>query len=177
MGTFTVDTLDELLQPKNHEDRTFCSVPDLKQHTAEFVQATLSAIDVELRVIAMLGQKRADEYWSMNADHRERAKKTGDTSQLCYLGTRVRIIGNAVSFEWYRNRTRPADEESNRPLRVFSTYIKKGKGNRYPDSFFAREPVWAKDLIRETEDAYEPLRKRVVLLTTLRKRLNEYARM
>lgn len=35
MGTFTVDALDELLQPKNHEDRTFCSVLDLKQHTAE----------------------------------------------------------------------------------------------------------------------------------------------
>lgn len=176
MSAFTVDTLSELLQPKNHEDRTFCSVLDLEQHTAEFVRSTLSAIDVELRVIAMLGQKRADEYWSMNADHRERAKVSGDKSQLCYLGTRVRIVGNAVSFEWYRNRTRPAQEGSDRS-QVFSTYIKKGKGNRYPDSFFAREPEWAKKLIRETEDAYEPLRKRVALLTTLRKRLNEYVRM
>ena len=90
------------------------------------------------------------------------------------MGTRVRILNGSLQMEWFRNRTRP-DQGAGK--QVFSTHLKKGKGYRYSDSLFKKEPKWARDAIKLVEDRYELLRKRAAILSAMRKNLRDYEQL
>ena len=92
---------------------------------------------------------------------------------MSYVGTRIRRNNRTLQLEWFKNRTR-SDRGASKPKKLFSTYLKKGKGFRYSDQTFKKESQWAQEKIKITEDAYALLRRSTALLTSVKKILHYY---
>ena len=166
----TIEDLEEKLQRDQISEREAVGVELLEAESRALIHSIRAGLDRELRVIALEGQMNADAFWERSREEREAE------SDPCYVGTRVRVLRNTVTFEWFRNRTAPGAGEG-KPRAVYSTYLKKGKGERYPSRYFDREPAWAKQEINDTEDRYEQLRKRVAILAAVRKNVRDYEKM
>jgi hypothetical protein len=161
--------LQQMLHRDADEERFVFTAPLMENESREFLRNTRSLIDHELLVAAVDARKQADSYWEAN----ESAREEGDPDNLSFVGTRVRIINGSLQLEWFRNRTRP-ELGQGKPKKVFSTYLRKGRGHRYNKALFSKEPEWARVEINNVEDRYELLRKRAALLSSLRKTLREY---
>lgn len=162
-----IEDLEDKLQRAHVAERGSIGAESLEAESRALIDSIRTQLDRELRVIALEGQMNADAFWERSREEREAG------SEPCYIGTRVRLLRNTVTFEWFRNRTAPGAGEG-KPRAVYSTYLKKGKGDRYPSRYFDREPEWAKQEINDTEDRYEQLRKRVAILASVRKNIRDY---
>ncbi len=145
----TDEELRQMLKRDAEDERFVFTEPMLEEESREFIP---------------------DYYWEGN----ESAREEGVAEELSFVGTRVRILNGSLQMEWFRNRTRP-DQGAGK--QVFSTHLKKGKGYRYSDSLFKKEPKWARDAIKEVEDRYELLRRRAAILSSMRKNLRDYEQL
>jgi hypothetical protein len=162
--------IEDLLRPQSKELRIDLSEQFLCDRTESFLSSSKTLVEQELQTITLQARKYADAFWDAN----EAAREEGDPSSVCYIGTRIRVKQGTLQLEWFKNRTRP-DRGASKPKQVFSTYLKKGKGFRYSDQTFNKEPQWAQEEIQITEDTYALLRRRAALLTILKKTLRDYS--
>lgn len=166
----TDEELRQMLKRDAEDTRFAFKEPMLEKESREFIRTARTLLEHELLVSAVDARKQADYYWEGNVSARE----DGVAEELSFVGTRVRILNGSLQMEWFRNRTRP-DQGAGK--QVFSTHLKKGKGYRYSDSLFKKEPKWARDAIKLVEDRYELLRKRAAILSAMRKNLRDYERL
>lgn len=159
-----------MLNRDAEDERSIFTDQRLEEESREFICSVRALLETELLVSAVDARKEADGYWGAN----ESAREEGIAEDLSFVGTRVRILNGSLQMEWFRNRTRP-DQGAGK--QVFSTHLKKGKGFRYSDSHFKKEPKWARDAIKKTEDRYELLRKRAAILSSMRKKVREYEKL
>lgn len=138
---------------------------DMEQESREFLCTVRSAIEHELLVTAVVGRDVADSWWTLS-----RHSMTMSETEPTYLGTRVRIKNGSLQCEWFRNSVR--SEGSSK--QVFSRYLPKGKGFRYPSHRFKKEPAWARELVEIVESDYEIVRKRASILSSITRALREY---
>lgn len=135
-----------------------------------FVTNQLSLIDRELQLIAIEAHVACDKFWDfINAT---RADYEGYES-ITRIGTRIRVKDRSLIAEWYRNRFAPGEEGA--PKKVYSTYIRKGKGYSYPLYAFSNEPKWVRDQVAITEREYARLREKAARLSKIRSAVMEYA--
>ena len=122
------------------------------------------------------------------------ADRTKSTENQTYLRPRVRIDKkySTVEMAWVRRLSKstpgstynpPAKSNGKTKGRAFSiqtekgpvdvftwySYIRKGDKDRYRDSIFKKEPLWAQKLGREVEDTFELLRKEQKALSSMRR--------
>lgn len=163
----SVEAITELLKRESLEDREKITNKNLKDVSLGFLSGMRDLIDLELKAIALDAQKEADVFWATS----EFARDMGE--EASYVGTRVRVLGNTIQCEWYRNRTRP-DLGPGKPKRVFSSHIKKGTGARYNSELFKSEPQWLREAVERAEDKYVNVRLRAKVLVELRRSLRAY---
>jgi hypothetical protein len=172
------DELEQLVKsgPEMADKRFYIAADDLNQESRMFVQSIREQIQREIRIIALQGQKIADAYWEGVKAVRE---SEGPDKAKTYLGTRVFLQKDSVSFQWFRQRPNPNPDKGGKKstTKVFSRYLKKGNQMRYSRHHFARDPDWLKELVEEAENGYELLRRRVAALTQMKFRLREYERL
>lgn len=166
----TNEELRELLQRDAGDERDEFKESKLEEESREFIRNARTLLEHELLVNAVDARKQADYYWEAN----ESAREEGVAEDLSFVGTRVRIINGSLQMEWFRNRTRP-DQGAGK--QVFSTHLKKGKGFRYSESLFKKEPKWAREAITVVENRYELVRKRTAILSAIRKNLRDYEQL
>lgn len=166
----TNEELRELLKRDAGDERDEFKESKLEEESREFIRNTRTLLEHELLVNAVDARKQADYYWEAN----ESAREEGVAEDLSFVGTRVRIINGSLQMEWFRNRTRP-DQGAGK--QVFSTHLKKGKGFRYSESLFKKEPKWAREAITVVENRYELVRKRTAILSAIRKNLRDYEQL
>lgn len=164
-----VDEILALVDRDRIDDRAEITEEALSQHSRGFIEALSGHLEIERAMIALNASKWADYYWDANYA----AQEGNDKSQYCYIGTRVRVINDSASMEWFRNRSLPNTSNSNK-RKVISTYIPKGKSHRYSRKLFTREPGWAVETINYVEDHYALCRKRNTVLSEMRRCLREY---
>ncbi|MCE0759432.1 hypothetical protein LWH94_09465 [Marinobacter sp. G11] len=174
----TQDELEELLEVSEEmgAQRFYIAADDLNQESRMFVQSLREQIQREIRIIALQGQKIADAYWDGVKAVRE---SEGSDKAKTYLGTRVFLQKDSVSFQWFRQRPNPNPKKEGKrsKAKVFSRYLKKGSQMRYSRHHFVRDPDWLKELVEEAENGYELLRRRAAALTQMKYRLREYERL
>lgn len=148
---------------------------DMDRLTMELINIVKTALSIELKLVALHAVKQANLFWQTN----QSAIEDGD--DICFIGTRVRLTGNSLSAEWYKNYfhnpggTSPlGNGENKQKTNVYSIYIKKNNKEGYNMSQFKSVPVWAKEVIRIVEDKYRPLRTRSSTLTKVRRLINDY---
>lgn len=166
----TNEELRELLKRDAGDERDEFKESKLEEESREFIRNARTLLEHELLVNAVDARKQADYYWEAN----ESAREEGVAEDLSFVGTRVRIINGSLQMEWFRNRTRP-DQGAGK--QVFSTHLKKGKGFRYSESLFKKEPKWAREAITVVENRYELVRKRTAILSAIRKNLRDYEQL
>lgn len=166
----TDEELRRMLKRDADEERSAFTEQMLEKESRDFIRSVRALLEHELLASAVDARMQADKYWEAN----ESAREDGIAEELSFVGTRVRILNGSLQMEWFRNRTRP-DQGAGK--QVFSTHLKKGKGFRYSESLFKREPKWARDAIKDVEDRYELLRKRAAILSSMRKNLRDYEQL
>lgn len=166
----TGEELTQMLHRDAEDERFVFTEPMLEKESREFLCTARALLEHELLVSAVDARKQADYYWEAN----ESAREDGIAEELSFVGTRVRILNGSLQMEWFRNRTRPDQGEGKQ---VFSTHLKKGKGFRYSDALFKKEPEWARKAIAQVENRYELLRRRAAILSAIKKNLRDYERL
>lgn len=152
-------------EPEARED---VSLHDCDEASRENLAAIQRALHTELNIVATHAKKLADGFWELNKEMRE-----SDNPELRgYFGTRVRLRGNALSIDWYRNYF--IQEKATGRKRPMSKYITKGEGFRYSRKSFKGATEWEQETIEAIEDQYAVLRKRAHLLRTMRRAMSEY---
>lgn len=96
---------------------------------------------------------------------------------ICYIGTRARIINGSFQATWHRNRFVKSHNGSK--SKVYSTHIPKGRGYKYSMKHFrtTRDPIWVQELVETTEEHYAPLRKLAEINSKMRSLLNQYEKI
>lgn len=163
----SVEVITELLKRDSLEERADVTNKMLKDESFGFLSSVRDLIDRELKAITLDAQKEADVFWATS----EYAREMGE--EASYVGTRIRVQGNSIQCEWYRNRTRP-DLGPGKPKRVFSSHIKKGTGLRYKSELFQGEPEWLREAVERAEDKFVNVRLRAKALVDLRRSLKSY---
>jgi len=158
-----------LLQAQDAHLRDDLQAAALDAESQKALQAVHSCFEKESAKIGVLAQKYADVFWSAIKESR----KTVGKKEQCMIGTRVRMVGDSSSLaaEWYRNRFSTSKSGQSR---IYSEYIRKGKGHRYSMVAFRREPYWARQVIEMVEDRYAVLRQRAEALGKIKRALAEY---
>lgn len=149
--------------------RGYLKPEDFSSNSANFVTEQLRLIDIELRSIVVEASRESDIYWATTVASRDDYK---GWESFCRIGTRVVFKDGTFSAEWFKNRYVTQDEG---PKKVYSTYLRKGKGFAYPAYSFTREPGWVREQVRITDAKYARLRERAAALTTMRRALRVYA--
>lgn len=165
-----VEELKQMLNRDAENERFVFTESILEAESREFIRTVKTVLEHELLVSAVDARKQADYYWEGN----ESAREEGLAEDLSFVGTRVRILNGSLQMEWFRNRVRP-DQGAGK--QVFSTHLKKGNGYRYSDTYFKKEPKWARDAIKLVEDRYELLRRRTAILSAMKKNLRDYEKL
>lgn len=140
--------------------------------SSEFVTKQLSLIDQELRSIVVQASQQSDYYWSTVTESRDDYK---GWDSFCRIGTRIVFRDGSFSAEWFRNRYVKQDDGAK--SKVYSTYLRKGKGFSYPMTIFNNEPEWVRSIVALTEREYADLRERAATLTKMRTLLKVYDRL
>ena len=153
--------------------RSGLSQEDYASNSANFVAEQLRLIDIELHSIVVEASRWSDVYWGTVVASRDDYE---GWESLCRIGTRVVFRNGTFSAEWFRNRYVKGGVEG-ASKKVFSTYLRKGKGFAYPASLFKSEPLWVQQQVAATEAMYAPLRERAAALTTMRRALRVYERL
>jgi len=73
-----------------------------------------------------------------------------------------------LTLEWWRYTGRRAPARKGQVGKAIREYIRKGRRHRYDIRRFAQEPVWQLELVKEFEDRFHPLRKRVAAINEVR---------
>lgn len=94
--------------------------------------------------------------------------------QQTLIGTRVRVVGGSLTCEWFRKNFVSSKDNPYGKKKVFSTYLRLGKGGRYSHTLFRREPEWARTLIESIEEQYSLLRKQWKSLTLMERELRRF---
>ena len=127
-------------------------------------------LDRQLSSLVVEGQWHSNNYWDEVGHLLEE-----DSSWLCCVGTRVRLLNGTFAAVWYRNRfVRQGDGKS----RVYSTQIRKGQGLHYSmSSFRGKHDGPFREIIEITERRYRVLRERAALITSQRRSLRSQERL
>lgn len=155
-----------LSHTSNQDSRVDLCDEDYAKQARQFIGEVNLLLQKELQRITTDGQSRADVFWQHN-------KMMRATKARGHYGTRVRLVNNFFSAEWYENIF--ISSLGNKPL---SRYIAKGReNNRYPSSAFKKaNPSWEKGLIEQIEQQYEKLRVQAKFIYELRKIIKKYQR-
>lgn len=150
----------------NQDSRGNLCDEDYAKQARQFIDTVNLLLKKELQRITTDGQSRADIFWQHN-------KMMRATKERGHYGTRVRLVNNFFSAEWYENIF--ISSLGNKPL---SCYIAKGREkNRYSKSSFKKaNHSWEKGLIEQIEDQYEKLRIQAKFIYEIRKTLKKYQR-
>lgn len=140
---------------------------EIEQTSRDFLSSVRTFIERELLVTALRARDEAGIWWELSRDP-DYIGSEGPT----YLGTRARLKNGSLQCEWFRNSVRP--EGGGKTKQVFSRYLPKGTGTRYPSYHFKNEPLYARKLVEQIEDEYERLRKRAAILSAITRNLRDY---
>ncbi|MCB5162614.1 conjugative transfer protein MobI(A/C) [Marinomonas algarum] len=133
-----------------------------------FISSTMSEIDRQIFLLGALASKHSDCFWAAC----DSVKEDKDKENYTYIGTRVRHHNGSLQMEWFKNNIVLVKKTGKK--QTFSGHLAKGKGFRYPSDLFKKEPKWARETIRQVEDGYENIRKRVALLSNIKRDLKTY---
>jgi hypothetical protein len=118
--------------------------------------------------------ENAEYYAEMFREGRSMAYKEGDKEDFSTLGVRVRLRGELISAEWYRNYNFYSD--ATKPTGVkrkpYSKYIKKNTRTGYSKTIFNSEPDWAKEMAVITEDRFKDIRRINSMLSDMTRNIN-----
>ena len=157
--------------PRGGNDDEAIGDEDLAMAGRDFIKRMLDLVDHELSFVTRDGKKRADMFWEASRSARKEYSGKG----RCGIGTRVRKLNGTMLAEWYRNK--PAARSGDAGKTVYSSYIRKGAGHGYDPSCFAKEPLWARQIVAITEKRYALLRERAAALSKIRAILRGYGRL
>ncbi|MFV8382816.1 conjugative transfer protein MobI(A/C) [Vibrio parahaemolyticus] len=162
---------DLLLDPKKEDERSALYIDDIEATSKDFVLEIQNAIEQEMKVLIVEAKTKADVHWRANRTAREEE----DENNQWRFGTRARLNGRSLSAEWFLNRFVP--DPKGGKSQVYSTYLKKGKGNQYDLSAFKKATDDEFKSIKMTEEYYVVLRQRSNLLMKIRRLLNDYEKL
>lgn len=129
------------------------------------IASTLYLIENEEKLIEAEACYQCSRWWQAYDEYLKSGPK-----ESSYLGTRVRRANGSLVMEWHNRKPAKGLGKG----KYYATYIRKGMGNKYPDSTFSKEPEWAKKIGLDIELNYSALRERNKLLAKSKKYILKY---
>lgn len=160
-----------LIESNDSEDMRMIDLSDLHDMSSQNIGQMLDLVEYETNILMLEGRHQCNRWWDAFRENID--KKNPENS---YLGTRVRIIGGSLVFEWHKRKVRKGNAVSSSSSGYQAIYLKKGKGDRYSDRIFSSEPEWAQVLGKDIEDNYEILRERAKKLGMIKRAINSYSK-
>lgn len=128
----------------------------------------IGAIDEEFDKLVLSAKIFVKQYYK---DQKNFSKKISDRS---ILGMMVRVINGSFSLEWHVNNFVKINEQ----WRVFSKYIRKGKGYEYNISSLTRHAkLWEVDSVANYEKGASHYRKAASLLISAKQSIFQLKKM
>jgi hypothetical protein len=138
---------------------------DLPGHLEVLISDALAALQQEAKTLV-------DHYWAQTVQ--DNAAHVHDRSDL---GVRARPYGDRqTSIQWFCQQVIPATHPQTGRRRVFSHYLRKGRGYRYPPQVLAAAaPAWQVEMVLDYEAWFAVLRRRHRALVALRRTVRQLA--
>jgi len=170
MFRFTNDELEALMQSASYEERSAIPFSDLDSITITLIERIEDDINKELKLITIAGMKRCDFYKTAN-----RLIRDADSREVWHIDTRVRLLRNSFSADWYRNSFSKDPSPDTGKHKVYSTHITRGKNNpTLPMYKFKKVTDNEREAIVEVESHYKVLRQRFFELSKIKRSIKMY---
>jgi hypothetical protein len=145
-------------------DLTAGDILEMTEHTVAALEEQIE----RLNALNILQAKETCEYfWTVARREQERQ------NQFPKMGSRIRVLKNTLTIIWYYSPFALKIGEASKKLWV-SKHISKPAGKtRYSNASLSRCHTWEKENIIETENDYEIMRRRQLLITEARSRIKK----
>lgn len=169
MSSLDLSRLDDLIVCKDGTMRDDVYLVDVNARCSEVLEQMKNDAEEQLKLLALQACKHGDIFHEFR---REVAEDKSAIDPIRY-NTIVRLRGNSLAMEWVRYVFR---KKGSVGPKVFSSYVTKGTGLKYPMQRFSKAEDSELKYIQLVEDRYAEIRKAAASLRKLRSAISEFER-
>lgn len=139
------------------------------------INMIIALVDKQIQSLLEQATSVCNEAWQQNYHARENAKLPKhlreDDLKIGYYICRARIIRGTLQIEWYLQKPNFNPGKGKAKQRVYSIYVKKGSGWKYPITHFKGAQPWELEVVQYCEDQLQAIRQTFNRISKIRSQI------